>query len=127
GELDVVLDVRFRGLGGIEHAVGRAVGPLGANVADLLVHSTHDFPAALFQNPLQLGVAVPIHLSARSFLDAHMIALLLSPARTRVISRRPLCNGFASNEIPTVYTRSGVLRKPSVDRVLEGREVGKNA
>src|SRR5688572_17488279 len=78
GELDVILNVRLGRLSRVEDAVGRAVGTLSTDVADLLVHGAHDLAAAFLEDVLELRIPIPIHLTSWRIIDAHMIPLLLS-------------------------------------------------
>ena len=71
-ELDVVLDVGFGGLCRVEHAVRRAVGALAPHVANLVVNLTDDLASTLLENPLELRIAIAIHLAARRFMNAHI-------------------------------------------------------
>src|SRR6476661_6730741 len=49
-ELDLVLNICFGALGGVQNPLGRAVGALGPHVPNLLLNLVHDFTPALFQN-----------------------------------------------------------------------------
>ena len=60
-ELDLFLDVGFRALGRVEHALLLPSGTLDAHVADLLVYFAHDLPAPLFENAPELGMPV-VHM-----------------------------------------------------------------
>src|SRR5688500_8536299 len=65
-ELDIVLNIGFRALGGVEDTLIRIVRSLGADVADLALDLVHDLAAPLLEDPLEFGVPIPVHLSARS-------------------------------------------------------------
>src|SRR4029450_7315062 len=120
GELDVILDVRLGRLGRVEHAVGWAVGTLGTDVADLLVHGAHDLAAAFLEDVLELRIPIPIHLTSWRIIDAHMIPFL-SLRPTRVISRRPLCNGSARQK-RRVNPLGGGMRGVKWTRVSNRRD-----
>jgi hypothetical protein len=62
GQLDIVLDIGFGRLGGIQHALAFARRAHRPHVADFLLHFAQDLPPTLLENPLQLGIAIPGHV-----------------------------------------------------------------
>src|SRR5688572_7028848 len=71
-ELYVILDVGLRTFDRIEHALIRIVRALTPDVADFSLHLVHYFAPALFKNPLQFRISVPVHLPPGGFMRFHM-------------------------------------------------------
>jgi hypothetical protein len=98
-ELDIVLNVGLGRLGCIQHTVCRTVRPFRAYVSNLLVHLAQDFATTLLEYPLQLRVPIAGHLSARCFINAHMIAAPFRLVPFRVAARY-------ANELPLIKPKS---------------------
>src|SRR6187401_1781373 len=99
GELDVVLDVRFGGFGRVKHALCLARGPIGPDVAHLLLDLVRDFTTTFLEDPLELGV------SRRRYVLC--LATCLHDLPPSPLSRDPLCRVYRlairqANKMPII-------------------------